>query len=279
MAGIQSLEIASGKLSFILMKAPQFDEKAGVSNPESGAFGSARTGTPDGLSERGFDPMFEQSSPSRVPPDFSARIAVFPDFLNGPAFREAKEQAERLAKPERSYIPAHKKGGTIAYQTVIQEAPALVDLYQSGPARTVVSKLAEADVEPTPLRDQSSLSVLVYDRPGDHIGWHFDHNFYRGRHFTTLLTVVNEGRAPQNLSHAKLVAMLEGAAVDIETPPNTLVVFEGARVRHRVVPLQEGERRVVVSMTYCCDPRNTIWHEAGRRVKDISFFGLRALWA
>jgi hypothetical protein len=30
-------------------------------------------------------------------------------------------------------------------------------------------------VQPTPIHDQSSLSVLFYDRPGDHIGRHYDH--------------------------------------------------------------------------------------------------------
>ena len=36
--------------------------------------------------------------------------------------------------------------------------------------------------------------MIVYEKPGDHIGWHFDHNFYRGRHFTLLIPVVNQGR-------------------------------------------------------------------------------------
>jgi len=64
----------------------------------------------------------------------------------------------------------------------------------------------------------------------------------------------------------------------IPTPPNTLIVFEGAKVRHRVTALAEGERRIVLSMTYCTDPRNSRLQEAARRVKDTAYFGLRALW-
>jgi hypothetical protein len=211
-------------------------------------------------------------------PDFGERLATLPDFLPHTLFSRIQQDAERLVAPERSYIPTHKKGGTVAYETVIAHAPALVALYQSNAMREWVSKLVGEPVRPTPIHDQSSLSVLFYDKPGDHIGWHFDHNFYRGRHFTVLLPVLNTGSGEGGLSHARLTAMVRGTEVDIATPPNTLVVFEGARVRHKVAPIIEGERRMVVSMTYCADPREGLWQGLARRVKDTAFFGLRALW-
>jgi hypothetical protein len=133
-------------------------------------------------------------------------------------------------------------------------------------------------VDPTPLHDQSSLSVLVYDRPGDHIGWHYDHNFYRGRHFTLLLPIVNTGRSEGGISHARLSAKIDGAECEIGTPPNTLVLFEGAKVLHKVSPILDGERRVVISMTYCTDARASGVQAVARRLKDTAFFGVRALW-
>ena len=210
--------------------------------------------------------------------DFSQRLATFENFLPAPVLAAVAGDAERLVAPERSYIPTHKKGGTVAYETVIAYAPALVALYQSREMREFVSKLVGEQVRPTPIRDQSSLSVLFYDKPGDHIGWHFDHNFYRGRHFTVLLPVVNQGSGAGGLSHAQLTAQVGGSDVDIATPPNKLVVFEGARVRHKVAPIIAGERRMVVSMTYCVDPREHWWQGVARRVKDMAFFGVRALW-
>ncbi|NJL72939.1 MAG: 2OG-Fe(II) oxygenase [Candidatus Competibacteraceae bacterium] len=128
-------------------------------------------------------------------------------------------------------------------------------------------------MRPTPIHDQSSLSVLFYDKPGDHIGWHYDHNFYRGRHFTVLLPVVNEGHGEGGLSHATLKAMIGTAERTVATPPNTLVVFEGARVNHKVTPVAEGERRLVVSMSYCTDGRASLAQGVMRRIKDIAFFG------
>ncbi|MGE0576930.1 2OG-Fe(II) oxygenase, partial [Reyranella sp.] len=141
-----------------------------------------------------------------------------------------------------------------------------------------ISRVVGAAVAPTPINDQSSLSILHYDRPLDHIGWHHDHNFYRGRHFTALLTIFNEGGGKGGLSHAVLTARLDGEAVAIPTEPNSLVLFEGALVRHKVTPLQAGERRVLLSMTCCTDPRARLWQGVARRIKDTAYYGVRALW-
>jgi hypothetical protein len=201
-----------------------------------------------------------------------------PDLLAPAMLATLRAEAEALAAPERSYVPAHKKGGTVAYETVIAHAPAILGLYHSRTFQRFVSEIVGCPVGPTPLNDQSSLSVLVYDRPGDHIGWHFDHNFYRGRHFTILLPVVNRGHGPGGLSHARLAARPGGREVELAARENTLIVFEGARVRHKVSPIAAGERRVVISMTYCTDARARWWQAVGRRVKDTAFFGIRALW-
>lgn len=185
---------------------------------------------------------------------------------------------ERLSESERSYVPHHKKGGTIAYEILDRHAPLLTSLYRSREFKNLISEIAGVTVQPTPTHDQSSCSVLIYERPGDHIGWHYDHNFYMGRHFTVLVPIVNRGVAPGTLSSARLMTRKGSTVAEIATPPNRLVVFEGARVRHKVTPIVDGERRVVWSMTYCTDARNAAWQAVARRVKDTAFFGLRALW-
>jgi hypothetical protein len=214
----------------------------------------------------------------RLIPSFDQRFVALADFLPADRFTELRHEVERLTSPERSYVPAHKKGGTIAYETLIRRAPAIVGFYHSEAMQRFVSQIVGVAVRPTPLHDQSSLSVLIYDRPGDHIGWHYDYNFYRGRHFTLLLPVVNTGSGEGGLSHAQLAAKLDGVEVPVATPPNTLVLFEGAKVLHKVAPIIEAERRIVISMTYCADPRAHLAQSAARRVKDTAFYGLRALW-
>ncbi len=214
----------------------------------------------------------------RALPDFKNRLVVLTGFLPERLFTALKVEAERLVSPERSYVPTHKKGGTIAYETLIASAPEIVSFYQSPRFIEIISRITGERLVPTPIYDQSSLSVLVYERPGDHIGWHYDHNFYRGRHFTVLIALDNRGRAEEGLSHATLMARAGGEELSVRTAPNTMVVFEGAAVRHKVTPILEGERRLILSMTYCTNPGATLWQGVSRRIKDTAFFGMRALW-
>jgi len=43
-------------------------------------------------------------------------------------------------------------------------------------------------------------------------------------------------------------------------------------------PILDGERRLMLSMTYCTDPGATWRQGVSRRMKDTAFFGMRALW-
>ena len=211
-------------------------------------------------------------------PDFSDCIATVGNVLPEPVLAALIEAVDRLIATERTYLPAHKKGGTVAYQTLERDAPEIVRLYRSPALQRFISCITGIRVGPTPLHDQSSCSVLFYEKPGDHIGWHYDHNFYKGRHFTVLIPLINRGHGEDGLSAARLLAKRKREEITIATPPNRLIVFEGARVRHKVTPIAEGERRVIWSMTYCADPRNSAIQGVARRIKDTAFFGVRALW-
>jgi 2OG-Fe(II) oxygenase superfamily len=211
-------------------------------------------------------------------PSFKQKLATLDNTLSADEFARIKAEVTALVETERSFLPAHKKGGTVAYSTLREKAPALVEHYHSTTMSQLVSHIVGIAVAPTPSHDESSCSVLFYEKPGDHIGWHYDHNFYIGRHFTVLIPVVNCGK-DGGLSAARLVAKLNGKDVEISTPLNRMIIFEGARVRHKVTPIAEGERRVVWSMTYCADPRNSAFQGIARRVKDTAFFGVRSLWS
>ena len=210
-------------------------------------------------------------------PSFETRLATLDNALASDLFARINAEVSALIETERSYLPAHKKGGTVAYSVLREKAPTLVNYYRSAAMRRIVSRIVGSEVQPTPLHDESSCSVLFYEKPGDHINWHYDHNFYRGRHFTVLIPVENRGR-DGGLSAARLLAKQGGRDMEVATPPNRLILFEGAKVRHKVTPINEGERRAVWSMTYCTDPRNSAFQGVARRVKDTAFFGLRSLW-
>ncbi len=70
----------------------------------------------------------------------------------------------------------------------------------------------------------------------------------------------------------------DGTVVPVDTSENTLVLFEGTRVLHRASPASDGDLRIILSMTFCTDPRVGCFSEGVRRVKDTAYYGLRALW-
>src|ERR1019366_4398112 len=84
-------------------------------------------------------------------PDFADHLAVLPDFLPAPSFAALAAEAERLASPERSFVPAHKRGGTVAYETLIAAAPAIVAFYHAADLKDFISRVVGAPVQPTPL--------------------------------------------------------------------------------------------------------------------------------
>jgi hypothetical protein len=166
-----------------------------------------------------------------------------------------------------------KAGAAVSYAALQQASPLFCAFYEGMAAR--VSERLALELKPTPANDNSSLSLLVYLRDGDHIDWHYDLNFYRGRHFTVLVPLIVEGPVDAQLqaavpkgariawtpdaappvhhasaSQETVAALLgerfardsgnafPGASVEaVATRVGAVVAFEGARVFHRVTPL------------------------------------------
>jgi hypothetical protein len=207
------------------------------------------------------------------------RLVRVPNFVTGECLAALKREAvANLSRVERTFIPTHKKGGAVSYESISRHAPHCLSFYHSPEVQQWISAITGVQVYPTRDQDQSSLSLLCYTEAGDHINWHFDHNFYRGRHFTVLLSLANE--APDGgVSQSRLERKLaDGTVCTCDTSPNSLVVFEGNKVLHRATPTGPGDLRIMLSMTYCSDPRINWFKEFIRRIKDTAFFGLRALW-
>ena len=177
-----------------------------------------------------------------------------------------------------SYVPFHKQGFTLGFDNVLELAPHCWSLYRNPQWIAWLTTVIGTPLLPAPVRDQSAMSLLCYQRQGDHIQWHYDHNFYLGRHFTVLLSLVNHGASGAQSQSQFQRQVSQGRLQQFDTRENSLIVFEGARVRHRATPAGAGDLRLILSMTYCTVPRNSPTREALRKIKDTAFFGWRALW-
>lgn len=212
-------------------------------------------------------------------PSFVDHLAVIPNFLPAETFQQLHDEIVGMGQTERSYLPTHKQGGTVAYETLHENAPKVVAFFNAEALRDLFSAIVGERVSPTPLHDQSACSLLFYTQPGDHINWHYDHNFYDGRHFTVLLPIVNQhNQEPGELSSAQLLVKQGEQEQVVSSAPNTLIIFEGAKVLHKVTRLGPDETRIILSMTFTTTPQASLPKAIARRIKDVAFFGLRALW-
>ncbi len=96
-------------------------------------------------------------------------------------------------KPQlnRNYIPGRKKGGSVSYFTVREQAKEFMALYQSPAFVDFLKRLTHASLQFCPETDPHSCALYYYTEPGDHIGWHYDTSYYKGARYTILVGLVD----------------------------------------------------------------------------------------
>src|SRR5262245_48020180 len=97
-------------------------------------------------------------------------LAVIPAFASSETFCTLRDSVLQRPLGLRVHIPAHKRGVTIPYSSVRETHPEIATFYQSESLSARISQVIGDGVVPTPLHDQSSCSILIYEREGDRIG-------------------------------------------------------------------------------------------------------------
>ena len=171
----------------------------------------------------------------------------------------------------RAYIPGVRAGRTVLTATMVEQLPAVVDWYND--ATAAIGSVVGEPVYPTDLSLPTSCSLIVYDRAGDGINWHYDVNYFTGRFFTVLVPV-NMDRTCSVFVYRD--AFGEDREVELQSPEyaGQSVVFEGTLVYHKATALCAGQQRVVLSLQYATDTRLTLWNRLMTFVKDRAFAGL-----
>jgi len=205
---------------------------------------------------------------------------VLDRFLPEEILQQWDEELEVL-KPHihRSYIPKHKKGGSVSYQPIAEMAPALHGVYHSPALQGLLKAVTGSDVNECPASDLHRCALYAYTEEGDHIGWHYDTSYYKDKRWTLLVGF-------QDASTSKLLCRLhtrqEGHAVEelaLRVGRGTLVLFSGDKVYHAVSPLGAGEHRYIVTMQYVTTGRMNPFMRFVSNMKDsIAYFGLRQVF-
>jgi hypothetical protein len=191
------------------------------------------------------------------------------------------EEVERV-RPQihRNYIPRHKKGGSVSYYTLLEQAPTVLALYRAPAFIAFLSALTGRALQPCPESDPHSCALYFYTEPGDHIGFHFDTSYYRGARYTVLVGLIER-------SSSRLVCQLYKddprrrpmVELQLATHPGTIVAFNGDKLWHSITPLGDDEERVSLTLEYVTDPSMHPVKRLFSNLKDaFAYFGLRAVF-
>ena len=205
---------------------------------------------------------------------------VMENFLPPEVMEHWDKQLEVL-KPHvhRNFIPKHKKGGSVGYDTVSANAPAMNQVYQSPALLALLKKITGAEMQECPDSDQHRCALYAYTEEGDHIGWHYDTSYYKDRRWTLLVGF-------QDNSSSRLICKLhtrnpghQAVTLSLKVAPGTLVLFNGDKVYHTVTPTRAGESRYMVSMQYVTNGDMNPFMRFVSNMKDsIAYFGLKEVF-
>jgi hypothetical protein len=165
----------------------------------------------------------------------------------------------------RIEIP-QKRQKCISLKYLQRLLPEIVDWYKKLPP--IISKIIGTKVKITPLTEPNSLCLVVYEKEGDFIDWHFDTNHYNGRFFTLLLpvsTIPTCGNYQyRNSKEATQTVVLE---------ENEALLFEGDKIYHKAKKLCANQRRVILSCTFTTSQKIPTIEYIFQTIKNLGIFG------
>ncbi len=207
-------------------------------------------------------------------------FVVLERFLAQPVVGQFLHEVDLLADDvNRNYIPGHKKGGSVSFYALLNKAPAILSLYRSPALLMFLSRLVDAPLMLCPEDDPHSCALYYYTQPGDHIGFHYDTSYYKGKRYTVLISLVERSE------HCRLVARVrkrgeteEIRETRIPMDPGTVALFNGDKLWHAVTPLGKGEERIILTLQYVTNQEMGPLNRAFSNLKDaFAYFGPAAL--
>ena len=179
-------------------------------------------------------------------------FVVLDRFLTRPAVEEFLREVDLLTPGvSRDDVSGYKKEGSVNFSALQNQAPAILSLYRSPTLLTFLSRLVDAPLMLCPENDPHSCTLSYYKEPGDHIGFHYDTSYYKGKHYTVLVGLVERSE------HCRLVARVRkrGKTEEIRETripmyPGTVVLFNGDKLWHAVTPIGKDEERITLMLQY-----------------------------
>ena len=200
-----------------------------------------------------------------------------PNFLTPEMVKLIERESLKLNDfIHRSFIPKHKKGGSVSRDTLFENTSIFREIYESKSLLQAVCKITKENLELCPASDQHGCALYYYDQEGDFIGFHFDTSYYAGKRYTLLIGIVDESSCylEYELFHKKDGVKIKKNRIKIS--PGSLALFNGDKLRHRITPAKKDDLRVVLTLEFVSDSSMNPFLKFVSNMKDsIAYFGFK----
>lgn len=191
-------------------------------------------------------------------------------------------EARRLMRTaHRAYVPFVRKAGAVGRTAIGAEAPALDALYSSPGFLDFASRLCEVPLAHKKENDAHAAALYVYDRAGDHVGFHYDDcGCEDTASYTASFGLINRTQSKVHFQLFRSDPARQMKELYVPMAPGSLVFFCGSRAYHRVTPLARGEERVVFSFAHVREGKHlTGFRRLVENFKDAAlYFGPKAIF-
>jgi hypothetical protein len=160
----------------------------------------------------------------------------------------------------------NRKGITIPTKSICENSPELISFYNNNLCE-MVSKLTGLKLYPTELDFPTSCAIIIYEKEGDWINWHYDYNYYNGRFFTVLIPITHVLTCTKFQFKDK-----NNKVIDMDLV-NNAICFEGNYLYHRASKLCNNQKRIMLSCQYVTDNSMNFINKLRIKLKDFAFIG------
>jgi hypothetical protein len=197
-------------------------------------------------------------------------VYVINNFLNPDFFTYLKKQFDNKTFTSKNFGFRKATGVNFLDLHGNKEYNGFLELYYSSELTDFLTNILKKPVQKPPLNDTNACSLLIYNNKGDFIDWHKDNSLYNGDRYVVLLTVVNENAEKNGLSENEFIYKHKEKEYPLKFQENSITIFKGSEVPHKSTSINENERRILLSMTFCdiCQEKKNIVQYFNDKIKN-----------
>jgi hypothetical protein len=213
-------------------------------------------------------PQFINKNPNII---FENDVYIINNVLNPDFFKHMKTQLNDKSFQSKDVYFRKATGINFFDLHGNNDYDGFLEFYYSSELTDFLATILKKPIQKPPLSDPNACSLLIYSNKGDHIDWHKDYSLHNGDRYVVLLTVVNENADQTGLSQNEFTYTYNGKEFPVKLQENSIIIFKGSEILHKSTSIDENERRILLSMTFCdiCQEKKNIVQYVYEKIKNM----------